>query len=103
VLKHVPRSAKAEVKHATWREARRIAHSIVGRIRADQEQWRMSGTADVPPGVHPPHLIRINGMSFERVQPEMFDYAVGCRVTFEWVTDDCESFSGDEVEWLPLT
>lgn len=101
VLKHVPRGKLAE-KHAAWREARRIAHSIIGKLRADQEQHRMSCTADVPQGITPPHLIDLNTLTFERVQPEIFDYAVGCRVSFTWMMDHEETFSRDEVEWIQL-
>lgn len=101
VLKHVQRG-DAAARMQTWQEARRIAHSIIGKLRADQEQHRMSCTADVPEGVVPPHLIDLSTLTFERVQPEIFDHAVGCRASFAWMMDHEETFGRDEVEWLPL-
>ncbi len=99
VLKHVAKG-KLGLKHQTWQEARRIAHSIIGKLRSDQEEHRMHCTADVPDGVMPPHLIDLSTLTFERVQPEIFDHAVGCRASFAWLMDHEESFSRNEVNWL---
>jgi hypothetical protein len=101
VLKHVTHG-KAQEKHHTWQQARRIAHSIIGKLVADQEQHRYHCTADVPAGVVPPHHIDISTLTFERVQPEIFDFAVGCRASFAWMMDHQERFSRNEVQWLPL-
>jgi len=99
VVKHVPRNAKANVKRAMFVETKRIAKSIVSKLKADEEA---GCDADVPVGVTAPRLVDLSTVSFMPVMPPFFDHAVGCRVTVKIRTDHELTFSRDEVEWVPL-
>lgn len=101
VLRHSPRGDR-DAKHQSWHQARAIAHAIIGKLQADMEQYRNTCTADVPEGIKPPHHIDLNTLTMERVQPEIFDFAVGCRTTFGWLMDHEEQFTRSEAAWLPL-
>ncbi|HRH68781.1 MAG TPA: hypothetical protein PLB89_04670 [Flavobacteriales bacterium] len=98
VGKHVPQGNNA-AKQATYLEARRIAHSIVGKFRSDE---RDRCNADLPPGVNAPALVELSTLRIQPIKLPLLDNAYGVRCTIKIRTDQEEHFSRDEVAWLPL-
>lgn len=99
VVKHVPQG-DAVALHANFVEGRRIAKSIVAKMKADE----LDGCdADVPAGVTAPRLVDLSAVTFMPMLSPYFDHAAGCRCTVRIRTDHEVTFSRNEVAWMPLT
>lgn len=98
VVKNVTRGEAME-KLNTFEEARRIAKSIVAKLKADE---LAACDADVPVGVTAPRLVDLSTLRIQRIMPDLFDHAAGVRVIVKVRTDQEATFSRDEVAWAPL-
>lgn len=97
--RHV-RQGDAQAKAQTFLDARAIAHSIVARLR---QHASLGCNADLPPGVAAPALVDINTLRIQPLRLPYFDHAFGVRASLRMRTDQEVPFTGEEVEWLPLT
>lgn len=101
ILRAVTTGRVEEVKTA-YKEARRIALSITGKLKQDTIDHNNECEADVPPDVVPPKLLDYNTLSIQKVRPPMFLHAFGVRAVMKLRLDHEVTLGRVDADWLPL-